>query len=393
MNHRDVTEIVFGLLVHRKIDPAFVVADHLWSDVYQEGLRYMQSTSDWNQAGLIDRIGITPITNAEAAVGRIEGEAQSYIEVLELSYRRSYKADVFHREAKKLERGGESDDTKILEVLNTDYNTSIFVRGDEIEEGPQPHRLTYYDPIDKFCGDPGHPEIRGVPEASLIIIAGMPGFGKTTILAQILGNMAKAGKKSLFFSLEMTSKQAVNRIIGTTGVTKDERKNIRVAQNLMTSGRIRAIAEREIARDKDIYAVGIDHAEYAIAPGEVNESAVGQVYKDCAALAKSTGVPVFLIGTLNRLANSGIPRINQIRYSSMAEYAAANIVLLYNPNQTDTDIGKSDQLPIFDGEGYLILGKCRYGFREGGPGAIRVPFDGTFGWGDKAISWVSLSSV
>lgn len=392
MNHQDATEIVFGLLLQRRIEPGLITADHAWSDTYQTGIRYMQEDEDWTQAGLIDRVGFAPITNAEAAVGRIEGDPKDYVDVLELAYRRAYKAEVLKKEAKKLERGGESDDAKIMEILNADVDPDIFVRGDLIDAGPQPHRLTFYEPIDTYCGDPGDAASRGVPDASLIIIGGLPGLGKTTILTQIFGGMAKHGKKTLLFSLEMTNKQFLSRMIGTTGVSKDERQNILISQRMMTSSQIRAEA-RKVCSQEDIYAIGVDHAELALDSSTVDEASVGTVYKNMAVLAKETGKPVFLIAPLNRQGANGMPRINQIRYSSMAEFSAGEIFLIYNPGTVIADVGKDEQLPVFEDSGYLIIGKSRYGFLMGGPGGIRIPYDGKRGWGDEAVAWLPLSSI
>ena len=66
--------------------------------------------------------------------------------------------------------------------------------------------------------------------------------------------------------------------------------------------------------------------------GEQSEAVMGVIYRSLAMLAKTTGVPVILICQLNRTQyTGGIPKINHIRYSGMAEMMSSLILLLYNP--------------------------------------------------------------
>ena len=107
-----------------------------------------------------------------------------------------------------------------------------------------------------------------------------------------------------------------------------------------------------------------------------------------AMLAKKTGIPVLLICQLNRSTYvSGMPRINHIRYSGMAEMMAAMIILVYNPNNILADGTDSKALPPVEGKGYLIEGKSRFGFKHHSPGAAQVDWDGLMGWGVDAGDW------
>jgi hypothetical protein len=69
----------------------------------------------------------------------------------------------------------------------------------------------------------------------------------------------------------------------------------------------------------------------------------------------------------------------------------ALILLLYNPGQTWTKLGTDERLPIHQGRGYIIVGKSRFGYREGRVGAIEVGWDGLHSWSDQSFGWRDLS--
>ena len=52
----------------------------------------------------------------------------------------------------------------------------------------------------------------GLPRGSLTLITARPGMGNTSFALQLAGNIATAGGRVLFFELEMTKEQLLNRI-------------------------------------------------------------------------------------------------------------------------------------------------------------------------------------
>jgi len=115
---------------------------------------------------------------------------------------------------------------------------------------------------------------------------------------------------------------------------------------------------------------------------------MGVIYRSLAMLAKTTGVPVILVCQLNRTQyTGGIPKINHIRYSGMAEMMSSLILLLYNPSVTVADVQANAILPFFSDKGYIIIGKSRFGFKRGKPGAVQVDFKGETGWGTLGYSY------
>jgi hypothetical protein len=97
---------------------------------------------------------------------------------------------------------------------------------------------------------------------------------------------------------------------------------------------------------------------------------------------------VILICQFSRKEDAtGIPKINWIRYSGMAEMMSALILMLYNPSVTVTDVKANAVLPFFPDKGYIIVGKSRFGFKKGKPGAVQVDFTGETGWGQIGHSY------
>ena len=151
-------------------------------------------------------------------------------------------------------------------------------------------------------------------------------------------------------------------------------------ESAYTVGEIYAVAARAAANE-NLKAIIIDFADMLV-EGEQSEAVMGVIYRTLAVLAKTTGVPVILICQLNRNQyQGGIPKINHIRYSGMAEMMSALILLLYNPSSTVADVQANAILPYYPDKGYIIVGKSRFGFKQGKPGAVQLDFVGETGWG------------
>lgn len=219
--------------------------------------------------------------------------------------------------------------------------------------------------------------------------------GKTSLIASMIAGCAEAGKKVLVYTLEMTTGQIARRIIqvATNGLTEEQKSNVVICGEILSADEVYADAMR-LCATMNIYAVFIDFSDLLI-EREEDEQSMAYVYRRCAMLAKrnTVGAPVILLSQLNRQYTGGIPRINNLRYSGLAEALGALIFLIYNPNQIFATQGSDDRLPAIPGRGYIIVGKSRFGYREGSPGAIQVDFDGKTSWGRASYGWFNLNSV
>jgi replicative DNA helicase len=170
---------------------------------------------------------------------------------------------------------------------------------------------------------------------------------------------------------------------------------IEVCADIMDMYEVSAEASRKVALD-GVECIIIDFADLMLHTAE-EESTVALLYRSMAKLAKTAGVPVLLLSQLNRqyTERGGVPRIHNIRWSGLAEAMAALIILIYNPRQiygAPPSSGKAD-LVVPENHAALIVGKSRFGFKQGGVGAIIVPWDGELAWGDEALTWQAMTST
>lgn len=176
---------------------------------------------------------------------------------------------------------------------------------------------TGFPSVDEFTG--------GMAGGELIIVAGRPGMGKTSLALCLAENVARAGKRVLFFSMEMNRKALLQRLLVLhTGIRYQA-----LARGRLSDGDMQRVIEarramgdlplliddtpeqtpqsalaraRRIQRRGGLDLVIFDHLGYMRA-GKRQENRnleVGAITKGLRALAKSLGVPVLLLSQLSR---------------------------------------------------------------------------------------------
>lgn len=413
----DRTEIVTGLIFNGVLDSNLVNADDFYPP-YNEIVATVRKGG--TQEDVIAKHGFSHYQAATLAANAVLADKEQakkqpvdWLHLLEQSSSFYKKGQELALMADKLISGQPIDPGKLLQFaseLNLGYRTLTPLDKVEPEEGQW--IKTGYAPIDEYVG--------GVPKAGLVAVAGGTGIGKTTLALKLAVSMVRQypgvkkeytkkeiekaktkgeklpeiwieqpGKVAIF-SLEMLLSQVVARLLDVDeGLTKKERSRILASESAYTVGEIYAVAARAAASE-NLKAIIIDFADMLV-EGEQSEAIMGVIYRSLAMLAKTTGVPVILICQLNRTQYvGGIPKINHIRYSGMAEMMSSLILLLYNPSATVADVQASAILPYYPDKGYIIVGKSRFGFKMGKPGAIQVEFAGETGWGDIGFHYFDV---
>ncbi|MBE0573337.1 AAA family ATPase [Candidatus Dojkabacteria bacterium] len=396
MKHLEISEIISGLVLTGKMSPDYVIPSYLAAPY---DIIVAQSKEGKTPAELLDMVGLMPITAARDAASMVKFTESTITELLTTlmaAYRRQEQSAALKEQIKVLERGDNLETDKLVALMDkTEDYKGKYIKMSEVEDTSPIWRKIYYEPIDTHVGDPADIMMTGVPESGLTIIGGPPGTGKTSLIASMIAGCAEAGKKVLVYTLEMTTGQIARRIIqvATNNLTMEQRSNVIICGEILSADEVYADAMR-LCATMNIYAVFIDFSDLLI-EREEDEQSMAYVYRRCAMLAKrnTVGAPVILLSQLNRQYTGGIPRINNLRYSGLAEALGALIFLIYNPNQIFATQGSDDRLPAIPGRGYIIVGKSRFGYREGSPGAIQVDFDGKTSWGRNSYGWFSLSSV
>ena len=400
----DRSEIVTGLILAGELNVNLVNADDFFPP-YNEIIAALRKGK--TQEDIITSHGFSLIQAATMAAGAVTADKANtkkqpidWLNLLEQAASYYKYGQELSKMADTLIMGQAIDPGKMLQFvseLNLGHRTLTPL--DQVEPEEAQWVLTGYHPIDEYIG--------GIPKAGLVALAGGTGIGKTTLALGIAKNLVRLynGKKNKYhkdpmykdlkpekgkvaiFSLEMLLSQVVARLIRLDDtITKEERSRMLASESAYTVGEIYAVAAR-VAATENLKAIIIDFADMLV-EGEQSEAIMGVIYRSLAMLAKTTGVPVILVCQFSRKEDAtGIPKINWIRYSGMAEMMSSLILMLYNPSVTVTDVKANAVLPFFQDKGYIIVGKSRFGFKKGKPGAVQVEFTGATGWGDVGYSY------
>lgn len=392
----DRTEVVAGLILQGDIDVNMVNPDDFYGE-YKDIIGSIKK--GLSQEELVVKHGFSNLQTAKMAANMVTPEEAErkpidWVTLLEQAASYYRYGQELSGMADKLLMGQPVDPGKLLQfVSELNLGHRALTPLDQVEPEAGQWIKTGYQPLDEYVG--------GIPKAGLVALAGGTGIGKTTMALRIAiqlvrtypgvkGAKIKKGKatpwkvepgKVAIFSLEMLLSQVVARFLNLDDtITKEERSRILASESAYTVGEIYAVAARTAANE-NLKAIIIDFADMLV-EGEQSEAIMGVIYRALAMLAKTTGVPVILICQLNRNQyQGGIPKINHIRYSGMAEMMSALILLLYNPSSTVADVQANAILPYYEDKGYMIVAKSRFGFLMGKPGAVQIDFKGETGWG------------
>ena len=221
--------------------------------------------------------------------------------------------------------------------------------------GQQTGVLTGFNDLDK--------QTDGFQAGDLIVIAGRPSMGKTSLAMNIAENAAlKQSLNVLVFSLEMSADQLTRRIVGSlgridqkglkTGVLSDgdwgrvtetlERlKNVVLDiqdVGVETVGVIRAISRRIARRRKKLGLIIVDYLQLLNsssgdrASPENRATEVAQISRGLKMLAKEMQCPVIALSQLNRSVEARTdkrPMMSDLRESGAIEQDADVIIFIY----------------------------------------------------------------
>ncbi len=204
----------------------------------------------------------------------------------------------------------------------------------------------------------------GLHQSDLIIIAGRPSMGKTSLATNIAFNAAKkiqeSGTKSTvaFFSLEMSSEQLSTRIISeqarisSNDIRRGKISNEQFDQFLETSKNISelplfidetpaisiAAMSNRARRIKRLYGLDLIVVDYIqLMRGSLNNKdgrvqEISQITQGLKAIAKELGVPVLALSQLSRQVeqrDDHKPQLSDLRESGSIEQDADVVIFVY----------------------------------------------------------------
>jgi replicative DNA helicase len=222
----------------------------------------------------------------------------------------------------------------------------------------------------------------GLQDSDLIIVAGRPAMGKTTLAMNMAENAAiKHDIPVAIFSMEMSAQIDQTRL--RTGSLDDlDWPKLTSAMNLLHKSHIfidetaslspaelRARARR-LKREHDIGLIVVDYLQLMAVPGSSENRAteISEISRSLKAIAKELHIPVIALSQLNRALEqrpNKRPVMADLRESGAIEQDADLIVFIYRDevyNEETPEKGKAE----------IIIGK----HRNGPTGTVVLTFQG-----------------
>ena len=393
MKYPDTCEIVTGLVIKGLYPPNSVPANELIAP-YCDMVRFMQKNNDVTSERLIQRFGLGPYQAAEQAAAALNGTSHSdWLGILHETYQKYCLGETLEHNGRKLKEGKDADyaqiATQLSEVDSAAGNGALL---SDINNEFVPFQPCGYEPFDTHLG--------GMPLQGLNIIGAKSKSGKTTLLIDLMIDYLRAQDKKdvAIFSLEMMSQEFKARA-KSLGMPMRLMNRVVIWDGSMNAADVMAEAgkeqlKRQTSGKRPLGLIGVDFADLMVVEEENSEAVMANIYRIMARMAKSMGLPVYLLSQLSRAYQGGLPRPNHLRYTSLAEALAWQILMLYNPNTDWSDQAADLPIPIEKGYGYILAWACRGGFgKHPGPGAIKILWDGQRGWGRKSEEWFPLVKV
>jgi replicative DNA helicase len=215
-------------------------------------------------------------------------------------------------------------------------------------QAPPPGVQTPYSTLNKITF--------GLQPGELIILGGRPSTGKTTVALQIVHHAVTHGVGSMLFSLEMSDKVLVQKLVCMAAqirlqdfrsgdVTPDERKRMLGAIGPLNKLRInsRPIATassvhaeaRRLKAQHDIGLVVVDYLQLMQAPAHQSRWVeVGSISRHLKLAAHELNIPFLVLSQLSRSSDSEKrrPSMKDLRESGNIEQDADVILLLWAPD-------------------------------------------------------------
>ncbi|MBE7636997.1 replicative DNA helicase [Sneathiella sp. P13V-1] len=272
-------------------------------------------------------------------------------------------------------------------------------------------------------------KLGGLHNSDLLILAGRPSMGKTSLATNICYNAAKAHKNSdgkegaavAFFSLEMSAEQLVGRILAEAteisseklrrgDLTDDEFANRLVPQSAMLAelplfiddtpaisiAALRTRARR-LKRSHGLGLIVVDYLQLMKGSGRTDSRVqeISEVTQGLKAVAKELDIPVIALSQLSRQVESRDdkrPQLSDLRESGSIEQDADVVMFVYReeyyegrkePTEgTPEHIEWQERMARVHNMAEVIIGKQRHG-----PiGNVRLQFQSEFTrFGDLAL--------
>ncbi|MDA3934226.1 MAG: replicative DNA helicase [Gammaproteobacteria bacterium] len=236
----------------------------------------------------------------------------------------------------------------------------------------------------------------GLQKSDLIILAGRPAMGKTSLAMNIAQNAAiNSNVPVAVFSMEMSKNQLAFRLFSSLGainqsrlrtgkLTEEDWNGLKSAMGMLKNApiyiddtpslspaQVRARARR-LKREFDIGLVVIDYLQLMQVPDtrENRATEIAEISRGLKALAKELDIPVIALSQLNRALEqrpNKRPAMADLRESGSIEQDADLILFIYRDEVYNPDTPAKNLAEV-------IIGK----HRNGATGTVELLFEGEY---------------
>jgi replicative DNA helicase len=253
---------------------------------------------------------------------------------------------------------GERDFVHIRQVLDKYFEAAPPSEEEGGAREQMPYVLSNFVGLDEFLG--------GFQRSDLVIVAGRPSMGKSSLGLSIARNVAVEQKACVaFFSLEMSRESIVMRFLASeSGVnsrrvrfglhTEDEERHIMDATGVLSeaaiflddSPQLRVVEMRSKARrlhfERGLDLIVVDYLQLMQGEGrgENRVQEISYISRSLKALSRELNVPVIAISQLSRQVEwraSHIPQLADLRESGSIEQDADVVIFIYRDEYYHTE--------------------------------------------------------
>lgn len=215
----------------------------------------------------------------------------------------------------------------------------------------------------------------GWQPSDLVIVAARPAMGKTAFVLSMARNMAVEHKTPVaFFSLEMSSKQLVKRLlVSETGLSSEKIRGGKKLEDYeihQLHQRIRDLSTaplyiddtpslsiyefrskaRRLRNSADVKLIIIDYLQLMTGPPElrgVREQEVANISRSLKAIAKELDIPIIALSQLSRAVETRggnkRPQLSDLRESGAIEQDADIVMFIHRPDYYGMAEGEADK--------------------------------------------------
>ncbi|WP_033398088.1 DNA repair protein RadA [Desulfospira joergensenii] len=206
---------------------------------------------------------------------------------------------------------------------------------DSVDAGEAQRIMTGITEFDRVLGG-------GMVDGSLILIGGDPGIGKSTLMLQVVSFLSRSGKKCLYVSGEESIRQ-----ISLRGKRLDADSS-----SLFIVSETDLDAILSLVETKTYDAVVIDsiqtvfHPEIASTPGSVTQ--IREASMQFMRLAKSTGIPIFLVGHVTKVGAIAGPRIMEHMVDTVLYFEGDKSHIFRILRAVKNRFGSTNEIGVFE---------------------------------------------